>query len=189
MNIIEALNIAHGLSNMNLGSIIDRSSTSKTGMWYFFSNYVAGLNRAPEYMTRLGIFIAELIKDDAWKAYSFTEKDGLKYDWKKDGRFAAYASKNTNDANYATQRGLYLTLLQEFNKENVGSNLKEGDDLPAAYTNRQVESLKSYSDSILGYYDPQVKLQWQSTLWGANFMHFKTWMVAAKDKWYLKGQV
>jgi len=124
MNIIESLNMAHGFSNMNLSSMIDRSSTTKTGLPHFFSNYVQGLNRAPEYMTRMGIFVAELIKDDAWKAHSF--KDGkLEYDWRKDGRFEAYANNRKSDTKYQQQRGLFLTLMQEFNRENTDVVLTE----------------------------------------------------------------
>lgn len=189
MNIIEALNISHGLSNVNLGSIIDRASNSKTGIPHFFSNYIQGLNRAPEYMTRMGIFLAELKKDNAWKAYSYKDNK-LTYNWKLDGRFEIYAKyKDSNPPEalkekFLDQQGLYTTLLREFNAENTD---KVYTDLPHAYTNKQVESIKAYSDSILGYYDPATKIQQQSTLLGANFMHFKTWMVAVKDKWLLTG--
>jgi hypothetical protein len=101
---------------MNLASIIDRASTSKTGMFHFFSNYMQGLNRAPEYMTRMGILLAELIKDDAWKAYSFKE-DKLSYDWKKDGRFQNYLKKDKSNSKYQEERGLFLTIMEEFNNE------------------------------------------------------------------------
>lgn len=200
MNIIEALNIQNGLSNMNLQSMIDRSSTSKTGLPYFFSNHIQGFNRAPEYLTRLGIFIAELIKDGAWEAHTYISEGhpdfngknrGLHYNWKKDKRFSVYASGNKSDIKtYNNQRSLYLKLLEEFNINRSGSELlKEGDALPQAYTSKQVESLKAFSDSILGYYDPESKYQVMSTLLGANFFHFKNWMTATKDKWLLTGQI
>lgn len=190
MNIIESLNIQHGLSNMALPSMIDRSSTSKTGLPHLMSNYLQGFNRAPEYMTRMGVLIAELLKDNAWKAYSFDAKQSkLIYDWKKDGRFSAYAKGQKSHPQYNDQRSLWLTLMQEFNRENPDNLLKEGDALPAAYTSKQIESLKSYSDSILGYYDPESKYQVMHTLLGANFFHFKNWMTAVKDKWVLTGHM
>lgn len=189
-NIIESLNVINGMSNMNLGSMIDRTSTTKTGLPHFQSNFMMALNRAPEYMTRMGILLQELKHDDAWKAYSF--KDGkLIYNWKQDGRFSTYAQfkgkevPQTLKEKYITQRDHYTNMLAEWNKE---SSDKVYEDLPQAYTNKEVEQIKGYADSILGYYDPESKIQAQATLIGANFLHFKTWMVATKDKWLLTGQ-
>lgn len=191
INIIESLNVLYGLSNMSLQSIIDRSSTSKTGLPHLFSNYIQGFNRAPEYMVRLGIMVAEMIKDGAWQAHSFDPKTNkLTYDWKKDQRFSVYASGDKSHKDYNNQKSLYLAMLQEFNRAGATEiELKPGDALPQAYTTKQQESLKAYADTILGYYDPESKYQVMSTLLGANFFHFKNWMTAVKDKWLLKGHV
>lgn len=182
-NLVECLNVINGMSNMSLNSMIDRSSTTKTGLPHLYSNYMQGFNRAPEYMVRMTILIAELIHDDAWKAYSFVDGE-MKYDWKKDGRFEIYTKGLKSDPQYSKQAGLYRTLLAEFNSMSTDVVYT---DLPAPYTNRQIESIKLFADSILGYYDPESRIQQQSTLFGAMFLQFSAWKVAIKDKYYMPG--
>ena len=130
------------------------------------------------------MFIAQSLHDGTWDAIEMT-KDGLKYDWKKDKRLAAYASGNKSNPDYNKQRGLYLSMMKSFN-ETEGLNLKEGDALPFAYTQDEVLAIKTLSDLVYGYYDHDGRMQAEKTFMGALLGQFKTFLSATRNAYLLE---
>lgn len=85
------------------------------------------------------------------------------------------------------QRGLYITLMNDFNRNKTTEKpLVEGDDLPQAYTFKEIESIKSFSNLIHGYYDSDSKIRFHNTWFGVMFMQFKAWLTAKKDQLLLE---
>ncbi len=142
-------------------------------------------NAIPDFGNRMSLFIAKMIQDGTLDAHS--EKDGeLIYDWKLDKRFNIYSKGLKSHPEYDKQRGLYLTLLNEFNKQKLTPEpLVEGNALPQAYTYNDIESLKQFSNLIHGYYDQDSKMLMQATWFGTMFIQFKNWLRAKIDQMFL----
>lgn len=141
--------------------------------------------RGPDYLNRMVLFVARLHHDGAHKAY-YTDSEGkLVYDYKLDKRFTEYVNNNTQHPDYYKQRSLYLSLLRMFNQEK-GSQLVEGDPLPDAYTQQQVDGFKQFADNIYGAYDQSKKWMWEHCAIGRNMTPFITWMNGIVDVYWKK---
>lgn len=153
------------------------------------------MNTAPDYANRLSLFIAKMLKDGSYNAHSVDSNGNLKYDPAKDERFSEYMKyrskyefKYSTDKNlkYDGQRALYLAIMKEFNVERLITGepaLKEQDLLPHAYTNRDRDSIKEFSDTAYGYYDHERFPLIKNTEFGILFMQFLTYW-PAKIKYY-----
>jgi len=182
MSTFQALNRLYGINNMDINILADVSSRNNGGLLNFKSKWLYWMAYAPDYFNRMTIFTAQMKKDGCFEAHRM-EGSTLVYDWKIDKRFSEYAAGNTSHPEYNNQLSLYMAMLADFNKE--GFNLVKGQDLPYAYTSKQRESLKMFSDSIYGYYDHESKILYNQSILGVLFFQFKTWITAKKDQWVL----
>ena len=82
---------------------------------------------------------------------------------------------------FLDQKSLYEAMKEEFNETLPPSKqIKDFKDaesdsewtLPRAYTNRQRDSLKSFSDLCFGYYDKETKSEFYKTVIGVIFKQF-----------------
>jgi len=67
-------------------------------------------------------------------------------------------------------------MIDEFNKQ--GYNLKEGDNLPQAYTQTEASSIKNFGDLLYGHYDEESKSLFCDTFIGTFFMQYKTFLTS-----------
>jgi len=56
-----------------------------------------------------------------------------------------------------------------------------GQPLPTAYTNKEMESMKSLCDMIYGYYNNEKKSMIHSTFLGGLYMQMKTYWSGKKN--------
>ena len=92
-----------------------------------------------------------------------------------------------NPAKYKEQRGLYYALASQLEKEHAlnedGTYFKMEDPLPKAYTNQQIESYKSLSDDIYGYYAHEKKAMINSLTLGALWMQMRNFWSGKKNQY------
>lgn len=140
------------------------------------------MNTIPDYYNRLSLFLAKMIHDGSYEAHTITKGGKLTYDVKKDERFSYYLENRhkhttkdgryvpaTSDVKYNTQRNLYLLLIQELNNENAGLSqeiIKESDLITKAYSEKERNSFKSFTDTAYGYYDKDHQAQVSNTWYG-----------------------
>jgi hypothetical protein len=91
---------------------------------------------------------------------------------------------------YRKQRGLYTAYREQFNREGYvkpdGTQLKDGDDLPKAYTVKEGTSIKSFADMCFGHYDKSTQMLMKHKFFGAFVLQFKTFLSAKFEQWVLK---
>ena len=184
INKFPQLNEIYGMANYSLNDIADQQRIN----WYGIRNWTEQTlyitSSAPDFQHRLAILVAKMMGDGCYEASMEIGPDGkLKYNFKKDKRYTAYIDNDFKNPDYVYQKALYLENLRQFNKE--GWNLKEGDDLPLAYTNRQILQIKQYSDLLYGHYDQESKALINDSFLGSFFMQFRTWAVAGIERWFL----
>lgn len=184
VTLIEEINRVFRMQNMDSNRIAQEIMTNKSGLVNALDRLSFWTSTAPDYFNRMSMLIAQMIHDGVWEAMEITD-EGLKYNWKKDKRFEAYAHNNKSDMKkYNEQRSLYFFLLDEANKER-GLNLKEGDNLPLPYTNAQIATLKTFSDTTFGFYDHDARAMIQKTAIGSLVSQFKTFATAQRTNWLL----
>ena len=141
-----------------------------------------------------------MIHDGSYDAHYVDSDGNLKYDWKKDKRFEAYANNDTsNMAKYNKAKGLYFTvgrqLIQEGATNEDGTKFVFSTDdnnptpLPKAYSNRESEAKKAVGDSMYGYYDSTKKSLMQATMIGGLMMQMKTYWSAKKNQYFAPGGI
>lgn len=182
VTLIEAMNQRFGIANMDINLLAQRAKSSKTGI-YNFKDKLFWTSTCGDYFNRMSILIAKMVHDNCFDACSFDD-NGFKYDWKKDGRFSAYANNQITSPEYGAQKGAYLSMLKAFNDQ--GYSLKDGDALPSPYTPEEIITIKSFSDRMYGYYDHDIRMQAEKTLLGTLMMQFSTYLTSAKTVWFLK---
>ena len=193
---IELLNEHFRMTNMSISELHSQTTSNKVGFAQAFDRWSGWCLVAPDYFNRMTMFIAQMMEDGCWDAYSVHE-DGeavqLKYDMSKDKRFDIYYTwmKNSNGnidrvpasvkREFLNQKALYEAMKAEFNESMFeGRHIKDFKDaeddsewmLPKAYTNRQRDSLKSFSDLCFGYYDKETKSDFYKTAIGVTFKQF-----------------
>lgn len=189
IDLMDSMNKKYMVSMMDINMLADRSVIGQNGLLTFRSEQLYWFNAIPDFYNRMTLFIAKMIQDGSLNAHKVVDGE-LKYDWRFDKRFDIYAKGAKNHPDYDKQKGMYLTLLHDFNAQNLTDvPLKEGDALPQAYTYKDIESLKSFSNLIHGYYDQDAKMQFQQTWFGVSFMQFKGWLKAKVDQQLLSRNV
>ena len=149
------------------------------------SNIMYWCNTAPDYVNRLSLFLAKMIKDGCYEAHSIDENGNLVYDPSKDKRYSHYFKMrdqykyefSKTDTEYNDQRTLYLKAIEEFNAEIISSSekvLTEKDNIPRAYFSKQRDSIKTFSDTAYGYYDTERSPLIKHTAVGIIFGQFMT---------------
>ena len=185
VTMIETINGKYGMANMDINAMVDRFTSNKKGMAALGSRWMFWTAGCPDYLNRMSVFIAQMIKDGCWDAHSMQNGE-LVYDWTKDERFSVYAKGLKTHSEYKNQEGRYLKMIDQFNREKK-TNLKPGDALPAAYTSQERDSLKSFANMMYGYYDHEDKSLINHVFFGAMWLQFKTYMSSIKNKYLLKG--
>lgn len=188
-------NLLYGIANMDVNSVVKKSKVDRKGALKFFSEHLYWLNNAGDYINRLTVFMAMAIKDGSYDAHYIDSNGVFKYDPSKDARFKVYFEKRQNygfksapgDSEYNNQRSLYLSMLDDFNAENVKLGIKKIDEvkdlIPRAYTDKQRQSIKVFADTAYGFYDSEVKSLITNTAIGSIFGQFLTFL-PAKIKFY-----
>lgn len=188
MTKLNQFNIKYGFSNFDAANVAERLKTGRGGVLNA-DNWAYWTLRAPDYLNRMTLFVAKLHHDGAYDAYSLDENHRLKYDWRKDKRFEAYAAGRTSDEKYNEQRALYYSMIRAFNVENPKTQLAYTDDLPDAYTPEQIRAIKTLGESIYGAYDQSSKAKYENIAIGRNFMFFSTWMNGIVDNYWKRRQL
>ena len=188
MSKLNQFNIKYGFSNFDAAKVAERLKTGRGGVLNA-DNWAYWTLRAPDYLNRMTLFVAKLHHDGAYDAYSLDEQHRLKYDWRKDKRFAAFAAGDTADEHYNEQKAFYYSMIRAFNVESSGKKLAYTDDLPDAYTPSQIRAIKTLSESIYGAYDQSSKAKYENIAIGRNFMFFSTWMNGIVDNYFKETQV
>ena len=186
------LNEFYGLNDMDTNILADKIKSDRYGI-FNISNIAFHCTSRPDFFNRLTLFVTQLKKDGAWDAYEKTPDGKLKYDWKKDERFKVFASGDKTNPKYAEQQGLYYAMAEQLVKEhalnNDGTEFKLSGDpdnptaLPKAYTNQQIESFKSLSDDIYGYYSHEKKAMIHATTLGALWIQMRTFWSGKKNQY------
>lgn len=199
VTVSSALNELYGLNDMDSNSYAQNVSTNKNGL-FNIKRLAFKFASRPDYYNRLIIFHTQMIADGCEDAHSI--QDGkLVYDWTKDDRFSKFAANPTsNDPEVAKQRGLYIAMCKQFEREHTklpdGSEFKFKQEyinkpiaLPRAYTTQQAEGYKALADQIYGYYSHEKKSLIHFTLLGSMFMQFKTFWSGKKNQYLQEGGV
>ena len=195
--LLENLNFIYGMSNFDRGGMVENMNYHKTD-FARFNDKMFWMNKAPDYLNRMSILVGYMIKHGCYDAHSLNKQsERLEYDWKKDKRFETFAKNDKSDINkYNYQKALYNKMLEELvNVERVtiwDDKLKTNrlltmeDDLPRAFTNREIRAYKQESDTAFGYMDHDTKsLYLKSGIW--SFLHqFQTFLSARKNQYLLK---
>ena len=194
-NIVDNLNIEYGIANMDINTIVHKTKTDRHGAFKFFSENMYWFNNSPDYLNRLTLLVAKMIHDGSYDAHSIDSDGKFIYDPTKDKRFEVYFKNRKKydfksadkDSVYNDQRSMYLTFLEDFNIENrqLGKPLlnEKTDLIPRAYTNKERESIKTFSDTAYGYYDHERSAPWKHTALGMIFGQFLTFW-PSKVKYY-----
>lgn len=213
MNItkIELLNEYYRFSNMSINEIPEQVTSNKTGIFAFGNRFMSWSLVAPDYFNRMTMFIAQMIHDGSWDAHDIKKNpDGsveLVYDMSKDKRFNilwqykdAYVPATENNSAHWDYTKIPNNLHLQFNEQlslyeimrnDLNTELEEkieGDGiipLTRAYTNKQRDSIKSFSDSAFGYYDRETKANFFKTAVGLTFKQFMAYMSALKTRYFL----
>lgn len=179
VTVLESLNAAFGISDMDYQQLARKTKSGKVGL-FNFKDKLWWTTTAGDYTNRMVILIAKMLHDGCFEACTY--KGGFKYDMKKDKRFGNDAKHLKGEA-----RGLYLSMLRDFNE--AGYDLKDGDDLPYPYTPQEIVTLKSFSDRLYGYYDHDLKIQAEKLSLGSIFLQFCTYLTANKTQWFLSPEL
>ena len=188
IELIDSLNAKYGVSMMDTKMLADRAAIGQNGLFTFRGEQLYWFNTISDRYNRMSLLLARMIQDGSLKAHKIIDGK-LVYNWKQDQRFNIYAKgpNYANDPEYNKQRGLYLTLIREFNNQNLTEiPLKEGDALPQAYTYHDIKVIKDFSNLIFGYYDQDSRSMFQQTWFGVAFMQFRPWLKAKLDQMVLK---
>lgn len=193
--ITDNLNLLYGIANMDLNNMVTKTKTDRAGLYKFFSEHLYWMNNAPDYVNRLTLFVAKMVHDGSYDAHFMNEKGEFEYNPKKDKRFDKYFERREkynfkfteNDKEYNDQRSLYITMLEDFNLENIKLNKEKLDEkldlIPRAYTHKEKESIKVFADMAYGSYDHERMARWKHTAWGSIFGQFLTYW-PSKVKYY-----
>lgn len=185
INLLDKLNAKYLISNINREQLQEGYKTDKGGVLNA-GNWAYATLRKPDFLNRMTLFIARLKHDGAIDAYS-VENGQLKYNWRKDKRFSLLANNDkSNLVEYNKQKGLYLSLLRDFNLEGYNLEVDVKTDLPDGYTLKQVNGIKELGDTIYGAYDTSTKSMYEFYAVGSQFLPFSTWMNGIYDVYFGK---
>lgn len=200
---IEAICNHYQISDRDMHTISESMSADREGLWN------AGLRTAYYTSVRLDwynrnqILVGCMITDGCFEAHSYNQKTGeLKYDMSKDERFSEFW-KHRYDATYSTenfeyQKALYLAMMQQFNMDSPMKQYHYGevndpttgrpiyDALPAAYTSKQLASIKEQIGMLYGNYDHQEKTNFENRTWWNLMTSMLTYLPGEIHKYFMK---
>lgn len=200
--VTSALNAFYGINDMDSASFADNNSSNRHGFFNFFNRFAYKFASRPDYYNRMTIFTAQMMADGSLDAHSIDENGHLKYNWKKDKRFAAYANdptgRNGKTDEWKAAKAMYYTvakqLIQEGVKDENGKPFALGSEsepvaLPKAYSNKESEARKAVGDNIYGYFDHTKKTLLAGTLAGSMILQMRTYWSAKKNKYLGKSGI
>lgn len=193
---LELLNTLMGLSDMDMNTYTQKIKSEQVT----FTNLAYRCASRPDYYNRLILLTAQMLHDGTWDAYSVDSEGNLKYDWKQDKRFAAFAvdPKGINKTpEWKTAQGRYIAAMRQFVKEGVRNgegelvklDLTNPQPIPRAYTNLEIMSIKSLGDTLYGYYSHETKSMIQSMTIGALWMQYRTYWSGKKNQYLAHGSI
>lgn len=187
----QLLNESYGLNDMDANQFAERIG-SDHGIWTHFSDFAFRFASRGDYYSRSTIWGAQMRADGSWDAHEVVNGE-LIYHMDKDARYAALKNAPKGSEAYNQAYSRYLSALEQFKAEGVtnldGSELKVGDNLPRAYTNKEAQSMKSIADSMYGYYNHETKSLMNSTYLGGLATQMKTYWSAKKNQYLAPGGV
>ena len=172
-NIVDNLNVLYGVANMDINAMVKRTKTDRFGAFKFFSEHLYWFNNAPDYVNRLTLLVAKMMKDGSYYAHTINSKGEFQYDPAQDERYKIYFERRDkhkfqfakNDTEYNDQRSLYLKVLEGFNRERklLGKTalVEKKDKITRAYNNIEKESIKVFADMAYGNYDHERSAKWK----------------------------
>lgn len=189
VSMLQQLNAIYKMANQSLSSIAQNRRVN----WLNINNWTEDTlfltATAPDFLHRVSILVAKMMGDGCWEAHSLDSDGKLIYDFKKDGRFQHYLNNETSHKDYLKEKSLYLTMLDKFNDEGYrkedGSKLKDGDDLPQAYTQTEAGSIKNFGDLLYGHYDEESKSLFCDTFIGSFVLQYKTFLTSKLEQWVM----
>ena len=189
INMLSKLCVRYRLSNTDLARITERLKSNRAGITNW-DNWAFATLRSPDFLNRMTLFVAKAMQDGCFDAW-YIENDELKYDWKKDKRFSAFAKGDNSDPDYAKQKGLYYLKIQEYNQEHPelareGKELTIADDLPTPYSRQDILAIRNVGDNIYGSYDRSLRAMGENKALGWAFGMYTTWMNGMWNNWTLK---
>lgn len=200
----ELINEQYGINDQDINVLQDRLREGQDALT--FQGKLMWMVSAPDYMNRMAIFVAQMKADGCFDAHIMND-DGftMTYDCSKDSRFnklkfnrKSREDIDSRDPEYLKQLATYKRMVDEFNAEgykivdpNTGleRRMTYNDKLPRAYTNREARSIKSFADSLYGYYNHEDQYLLKSYLLGALFTQFRTYWSSLKNRWWLRGGI
>lgn len=143
----------------------------------------------------MSILVGYMHKYNCYEAYEYNENTGeVKYNWKKDGRFSLLSGPNTNTPEYNYQKALYNRLKEQLIEENLQiydkdlgefRNFTFNDELPRAFTAKDIAKVKQESDNLFGYMNHNTKSLYLKTGLFFMFHQFMTFITAKKNQYLL----
>lgn len=188
-SMLQQLNSIYKMANQSMSSIAQnrRVNWLKIKNWNEDTLFLTAT--APDFLHRVSILVAKMMGDNCWDAHSLDENGQLFYDFKKDGRFQHYINDETTHPDYLKEKSLYITMIEQLNAEGYrkadGTELKEGDDLPQAYTQTEAGSIKNFGDLLYGHYDEESKSLFCDTFIGSFVMQYKTFLTSKLEQWVM----
>lgn len=190
----------HGIMGGGLNSLAnDFQAPGNMGGKMFQGNPFMKLNHFPDFLHRISFLIGFMKMDGIYDAYSWNGNE-LVYNWKKDKRFELFVKYKDNPGSvpsdkideYRKQEGLYQYMIREFANQGLRSSpngpiLKYGDDLPKAYTNNQIDSIKDVINSTHGHMNQYDKTQAERTMYVSMYLMFKSWLKTKVNTYTMKG--
>ena len=189
VSLLQQMNSQYGMANYSMSNIARQRRMNWWGIKNFRTDTLFLTSSAPDFQHRMAILIAKMKADDCWDAHYLDENGFLKYDFSKDSRFSVYLSGDTTNPLYIDQKTEYLERIAELNrvgmtKEN-GEAYKEGDDLPMAYTPKEIQAIKNYADLLYGHYDDESKSLMNDMFLGSLFLQYKTYTTSRVEQWVM----
>ena len=200
VSLLQQLDARYGVANYSLNNIARKSKLNWTGIRNWSTDTLFWGSTSPDFLHRMTILIAKMMSDGVFdrdmskSAYYLNENGDLVYDWKRDKRFTAYVNNDKSNSTYLDQKGLYLGHIAELNNAskrytdefgNVRS-YREGDMLPDAYLQKEIQAIKNYSDLLYGHYDDETRALVHDMFLGSFFMQYKTYITSRIEQWTMK---
>ena len=200
-NLIDNINNYYRFANMDINTIAKKLQSDRKGVMRGMGRWMYSMNTIPDYYNRLSLFLAKMIHDGSYDAHIMVDGK-MTYDPRKDKRFEHYFNlrekyKNSkgdyipapSDKEYNKQRNLYLLLVEEINTENAGTGenkLTEADLVSKAYSEKERNSFKSFTDMAYGYYDKDSQSQLNNTWYGMIWLQFMQFWPGKMKQWFGK---
>lgn len=199
-NLIDKINAFYGFANMDVNSIAKKLQTDRKGLFRGLGRWMYSANTIPDYYNRLSLFLAKMIHDGSYEAHTLVDGK-FTYDVTKDGRFSYYLAHRdkikdskgnyipkTGDEKYNRQRQHYLLLQEQLNNEYLGeeSRMTESDLIKKAYSAKERNSFKSFTDMAYGYYDKDSQSQSNNLWWGMTWLNFMQFWPGKMAMWFKK---